>query len=165
MRFVAVAVCAAVAAVLVSAAATAVSRHDARALPGLPGYTAGFEGWLRLNKRPIPPRSSDPHFGTKNVYINRTRAQLAPRGRQRYPYPYGSVVVKSAKRPGQTYVSLVAVMRKTRGANRAHNDWVMVEFARSSPRASFRRLAAGSICTSCHMQARRRDYVFTPLQR
>lgn len=165
MRFVAVAVVAAVAAVLVSAASTASGRTEVRALPGLPAYTAGFEQWLRLNRRPIPPRSSDPHYGTKNVYVNRTRAQLAPRGRQRYPYPYGTIVVKSARRPGQSFVSLVAVMRKMRGANRAHNDWVMVEYTRSRAGARFSRLAQGGICTSCHMQARRRDYVFTPLHR
>ena len=165
MRFAVVAVTAAVAAVLVSAAATAPERSAARALPGLPAYTAGFNGWLRLNRRAIPPRSSDPHFGTKNVYVNRARAQLAPRGRQRYPYPYGAIVVKSAKRPGQPFVSLVAVMRKVRGANRAHNDWVMVEFTRSSAGTRFRKLAEGGVCTRCHVQARRRDYVFTPLQR
>lgn len=134
-------------------------------LPGLPAYTAGFDSWTRLNRRPIPPRRSDPHFGTKNVYVNQARRRIAPGGRQRYPYPYGSIVVKSAKRPGQSFVSLVAVMRKVRGANRAHNDWVMVEYTRSSARSRFRRLASGSICTSCHVQAKRRDYVFTPLQK
>jgi hypothetical protein len=97
--------------------------------------------------------------------VNQPRRRVAPAGRQRYPYPYGSIVVKSAKRPGQSFVSLVAVMRKIRGANRAHNDWVMVEYTRSSARGRFGKLASGSVCTGCHVQAKRRDYVFTPLAR
>jgi hypothetical protein len=165
MRFAVVAVVAALAAVLVSAAATAPSRTPARPLPGLPGYTAGFESWLRLNRRPIPARQTDAHLGTKNVYVNRTRARLAPGGRQRFPYPYGTAVVKSIRRPGQRFVGVVAVMRKLRGKNPAHNDWVMVEYLRSTPRARFSPVASGAVCTSCHMQARARDYVFTRLQK
>lgn len=165
MRYALIGFVAALAAVLVSAAATAPDMVDAKPLPGLPAYTAGFESWLRLNRRPIPPRSSDPHFGTKNVYVNQARRRIAPGGRQRYPYPYGTVIVKSATRQNQPFHSLVAVMRKIRGANRAHNDWVMVEYTRSSARARYGKVASGSICTGCHVQAKRRDYVFTPLRR
>ena len=163
MRFFIVGAIAAAAAVVVSVAAPAPERVEARALTGLPAYTAGFESWLRLNRRPIPPRASDPHFGSKNVYVSLSRRQLTRGGRQRYPYPYGSIVVKSAKRPGQSFVSLVAVMRKIRGTNRAHNDWAMIEYTRGSARGRFERIASGATCTSCHVQARRRDYVFTPL--
>ncbi len=164
MRFVVVALVAPLAAVLISAAATAPGRIDAKPLPGLPAYTAGFESWLRLNRLPIPPRASDPHFGTKNVYVNQPRSRIAPGGRQRYPYPYGTVIVKSATRRNQGFHTLVAAMRKVRGANRAHNDWVMVEYTRTSRRARYERVASGSICTGCHVQAKRRDYVFTRLQ-
>ena len=165
MRFVLVAVIAALAAVLVSAASTAPSGPDARPLPGLPAYTAGFNQWLKLNRLPIPARPTDAHLGTKNVFVNRTRKRLAPGGRQRFPYPYGSILVKSIRRPGQRFVGVVAVMRKLRGRNPAHNDWVMVEYLRSGPTARFEEVAAGEVCTRCHMQARRRDYVFTRLPR
>jgi hypothetical protein len=165
MRFAVVGIAAVAAAILVSAAATAPSREQARPLPGLPAYTAGFERWLKLNRRPIPARPSDAHSGTKNVFVNRTRRRLAPGGRQRFPYPYGSVIVKSIRRPGAGFVGVVAVMRKLRGRNPQHNDWVMVEYLRSSPRARFEEVASGAVCTNCHMQVRRRDYVFTPLQR
>ena len=165
MRFVVVAVIAATAAVLVSAASTAPSGTEARPLPGLPAYTAGFNQWLRLNRLPIPARPTDAHLGTKNVFVNRTRKRLAPGGRQRFPYPYGSILVKSIRRPGQRFVGVVAVMRKLRGRNPAHNDWVMVEYLRSGPTARFEEVAAGEVCTRCHMQVRRRDYVFTRLPR
>jgi cytochrome P460 len=165
MRFAIVVIAAALAAVLVSAAATAPSRSEVRPLPGLPAYTAGFERWLKLNRTPIPARPNDAHLGTKNVFVNRTRARLAPGGRQRFPYPYGSIIVKSIRRPGQRFVGVVAVMRKVRGKNPAHNDWVMIEYLRSSPGARFGELASGAVCTGCHVQVRRRDYVFTRLQR
>lgn len=155
MRFAVVGMVAVLAAALVSAAATAPSRTEARPLPGLPAYTAGFDRWLKLNRRPIPPRRNDAHLGTKNVYVNQPRVRI--------PYPYGTVVVKSIKRPGESYASVVAVMRKVRNANRRHNDWVMIEYGRSSPRGRFSAFASGSLCTSCHVQAKRRDYVFTRL--
>lgn len=128
-------------------------RAGARPLPGLPPYTVGFERWLKLNKRPIRPRRNDAHLGTKNVYVNRTRAQTR--------YSYGTVVVKAITRPGQSFVSVVAVMRKVRGANRRHNDWVMIEYGRQSRAGRFSSFASGAICTGCHMQVRSRDYVFT----
>ena len=165
MRFAVVGIVALFAAVLISAGATAPSRTEVRPLPGLPAYTAGFDRWLKLNRAPIPPRPNDAHLGTKNVFVNRTRARLAPGGRQRFPYPNGSIIVKSIRRPGQRFVGVVAVMRKLRGKNPAHNDWLMIEYLRASQSARFRELASGALCTGCHVQARRRDYVFTRLQR
>jgi Cytochrome P460 len=161
MRFAAVAV----AAILAGVGTALASTSKTRPLPGLPAYTAGFESWPRLNRRPIPPRQSDPHHGTKNVYVNQPLRRIAPDGRQRYPYPYGTVVVKTAARGSSRAYSLVAVMRKVRRANPRHNDWVMVEYTRTTPNSRFRQLAAGSICTGCHVQAKRRDYVFTRLRR
>jgi hypothetical protein len=154
--FAVIAVAAGLAAVVaaLSAAATAgPERVAARPLPGLPAYTAGFERWQKLNRRPIRPRRNDAHLGTKNVYASRA----AVRNR----YPYGTVVVKTITRPGQSYVSVIAVMRKVRGANRRHNDWVMVEYGRQSRAGRFAAFASGAICTGCHVQVRGRDYVFT----
>ena len=131
----------------------AASDATARPLPGLPAYTAGYRSWWRLNARPIGPRNSDPHLGTKNVY-----ASKLPRTGTRFPP--GAVIVKEASRPGKRFVGLIAVMRKIRGSNPQHNDWRMIEWTRASPRARFSKLAEGQICTSCHMTARRKDYVF-----
>jgi hypothetical protein len=138
---------------LAAAATSGPDRAAARPLPGLPAYTAGFERWLKLNKRPIGPRRNDAHLGTKNVYVNGSRVRV--------PYPYGTVVVKAITRPGGRFVSVVAVMRKVRGANRRHNDWVMIEYGRQSRGGRFSAFASGAICTGCHVQVRGRDYVFT----
>lgn len=129
------------------------ARAKPRPLPGLPQYTAGYRSWWKLNARPIRPRASDPHLGTKNVYASR----LPPRGTR---FPAGTVIVKEATRPGSRFLGLIAVMRKLEGSNPRHNDWQMIEWTRSSPRARFSRLAEGQICTSCHVAARRKDYVF-----
>jgi hypothetical protein len=117
-------------------------------LPGLPSYTAGYATWTKLNSRPIPPRANDPHRSTKNVYVSR----LPRNGR----YPVGTVVVKEGRNGG--FVSLIAVMRKTKA--RAHNGWTMIEWTRPTRTARFSELARGQVCTSCHFQARRTDYVF-----
>jgi hypothetical protein len=121
-------------------------------LPGLPAYTAGYTSWFKLNRRPIPPRASgDAHFGTKNVYASRRiRA-----GR----YPVGTVIVKEVRRGGS--VAVVAVMRKRKSFSPRNNDWQMIEYVRSSPRARFGVLAQGRICYACHSGARRNDFVFT----
>jgi hypothetical protein len=118
-------------------------------LPGLPSYTTGYAKWTKLNSKPIPPRANDPHRSTKNVYVSR----LPRNGR----YPVGTVVVKEGRNGG--FVSLIAVMRKTKA--RAHNGWAMIEWTRPTRTARFSELARGQICTSCHFQARRTDYVFT----
>ena len=57
-------------------------------------------------------------------------------------------------------VTLIAVMRKLR-ATGPHNGWQMIEWTRSSGSARFSELARGQVCTSCHFQARKTDYVFT----
>jgi hypothetical protein len=126
--------------------------REARPLPGLPAWTAGYRSWTRINRRPIPPRAGgDAHRGTKNVYASR-RIQ---RGR----YPYGTVIVKEVRRGG--FVAVVAAMRKRRGFSARHNDWQMVEWVRSTPSGRFGVLAQGQICYGCHVGARANDYVFT----
>src|SRR5919108_3135228 len=75
-----------------------------KAPPGVPRYVAGYRSWFKLNDAPIPPRDSDPHFGTKDVYASKER-----RGGQ---FPFGTVVVQEATRPGAGLIGLIAIMRK-----------------------------------------------------
>jgi hypothetical protein len=140
------------AATLVVGATVAQGGSEARPLPGLPAYTAGYRSWVKLNRRPIPPRpSGDAHPGTKDVYASRRI-----RGNR---YPAGTVIVKEIRRGG--VVTVVAVMRKIRGFSPRNNDWEMIEYSRSSARARFGVLAQGRICYACHDAARRNDFVFT----
>jgi hypothetical protein len=141
------------AAALVVGATVAQGRATkARPLPGLPAYTAGYSGWFKINRRPIPQRpSGDAHPGTKNVYASRRI-----RGKR---YPVGTVIVKEVRRGGA--VTVVAVMRKIRAFSPRNNDWQMIEYVRSSPRTRFRVLAQGHICYACHSGARANDFVFT----
>jgi hypothetical protein len=121
-------------------------------LPGLPRYTAGYTGWTKLNSKPIPPRPVDAHRSVKNVYASKVRRA----GR----YPVGTVIVKEGRQRAGAPVTLIAVMRKLR-ATGPHNGWQMIEWTRPSGNARFTELARGSVCTSCHFQARKTDYVFT----
>jgi Cytochrome P460 len=135
---------------------TAVSLAQARSskpLPGLPAYTDGYRTWTKINRKPIPPRASDPHHSVKNVY-----ASKAKRGGR---YPYGTVIVKEGREPGKKWVRLMAVMRKVRGASPRNNDWQMREWTRSSPSGRFSEIASGQVCYSCHVGAKKNDYVFT----
>lgn len=144
---------AAVSAAAVVGATLAQARTDARPrpLPGLPAWTAGYTGWSRINRAPIPPRASDAHRGTKQVYASRR----ARNGR----YPVGTVIVKDVRRPGTRSVGVVAAMRKLPN-RRAHNGWEMVEWERRSARGRFGILAQGGVCFGCHVAAKP-DYVFT----
>lgn len=135
------------------------------ALPGLPEDTAGYDQWLKLNAQPIPPVPGfDPHRGTKNVYVNKTRAEIAPNGQQQFPYPDGSIVVKEATRPDQDFIGLVAVMWKEAGSNPAFGDWRFEEFLRGAPDAEFRLAFEGGVCTGCHSGAAATDFVFVTLE-
>ena len=126
----------------------------AKAPPGVPGFVAGYRSWIKLNPQPIPPRDSDPHNGTKNVFASR---RVGGSGR----FPNGTVVVKEATRPGADFIGLIAIMRKQRGADPAHNDWVFVEYTREAANARFGLQAEGAVCYGCHVGAADRDYVFT----
>lgn len=135
------------------------------ALPGLPDDIAGYEGWLKLNAQPIPPVPGfDPHRGTKNVYVNKTREEIAPNGQQQFPYPDGSIVVKDAVRPDKDFIGLVAIMWKEAGSNPAVGDWRFEEYTRNAPDAAFRLLAEGAACSGCHAGAAATDFVFVPLE-
>jgi hypothetical protein len=125
----------------------------AEALPGLPRWTAGYRGWTQVNTEPIPPRDADPHLGTKNVFASRPA--------QGGVYPDGTIIVKEAFRPGKDFIGLIATMRKTKGANPEHNDWVFVEWARDAANEPFTELASGGVCEGCHSGVAGQDYVFT----
>jgi len=125
-----------------------------QAPPGVPRFVAGYRGWFKLNDAPIPPRDSDPHDGTKNVFASKRRGADAQ-------FPNGTIVVKEAMRPGADFIGLIAIMRKQMGADPANNDWVFVEYTREAANARFAEIASGSVCSSCHMSARDLDYVFT----
>ena len=125
-----------------------------QAPPGVPRYVAGYRRWVKLNDAPIPPRDADPHNGTKDVYASRER-------RRDGSFPYGSIVVKEATRPGADFIGLIAIMRKERGANPEHNDWVFVEYTREAAGARYRLQARDAVCWSCHVGALEDDYVFT----
>lgn len=125
-----------------------------KAPPGAPKFIAGYTDWPKLNDEPIGPRDSDPHLGTKNVYAS--EAQQA-NGR----FPNGTIIVKEAIRPGKDFIGLLATMRKQKGADPEHNDWVFVEYTREAADATFGEQAAGAVCWSCHVGARDLDYVFT----
>ena len=134
------------------------------ALPGLPDDVAGYTQWLQLNADPIPPvPGGDPHNGTKNVYVNKTREDIAPNGEQQFPYPDGSIVVKEANRPGKDYVGLIAIMRKKAGIDPDHNDWEFIEYVRNAPDAEFSVIAKDGVCWGCHARVEDIDYVFTEL--
>lgn len=138
--------------------------ETATPLPGLPEDVAGYTQWLKLNVDSIPPvAGGDPHNGTKNVYVNQTRANIAPNGEQQFPYPDGSVVVKEASRPGKDYVGLIAIMRKKADVNPDHNDWEFIEYVRNAPDAEFSVIARDGVCWGCHTQVQDIDYVFTEL--
>lgn len=111
----------------------------------LPAYTDGYAGWKRLNAKPFSTPGA--HSGVKNVYASKPRVGKL--------YPNGTVIVKSIADPGAKGLPRhVAVMRKVRGTW----QWVEYEVIGSS---SYGVLAKGSLCVSCHMQARANDWVFT----
>jgi hypothetical protein len=128
---------------------------EPRAPPGVPGFVAGYRSWTRLNDEPIPPRDADPHSGTKDVYVSKER-------RANGRFPQGTIVVKEAARPGKDFIGLIAIMRKERGADPAHGDWVFVEYAREARGRPFSLLARDAVCWTCHVGAVDSDWVFTP---
>jgi hypothetical protein len=140
------------------------SEEPVVALPGLPDDVAGYTQWLKLNAEPIPPApGGDPHNGTKNVYVNKTREDIAPNGEQQFPYPDGSIVVKEAYRPNKDYVGLIAIMRKKAGVDPEHNDWEFIEYTRNAPDDEFNVIAKDGGCWVCHARVEDIDYVFTEL--
>lgn len=132
---------------------------SAAALPGLPRDITGFERWTKLNFKPLPNRGGSAHPGVKQVYVNKKRSVIAPRGKQKFPYPNGTIIVKTAS-TGDV-ITLVAIARKKKGFDKAHADWQFVEYTRSGESESFDEIARGQVCYSCHVGAKKTDWVFT----
>ena len=131
--------------VLATAGALSVVASATTNANGLPAYTNGYAAWTKLNRKPFTTPGA--HNGVKNVYASKRRGA---NGR----FPNGTVIVKSIAAPGaRGLAAQVAVMRKVRGT------WQWVEYTRSGGRYGV--LARGSLCSSCHMQARANDWVFT----
>jgi cytochrome P460 len=148
--------------VLVVAAVVAQSAAADRpaALPGIPKDVAGFEHWTKMTFKPLPARGGEAHHGLKNVYVNRKRSRLVGGGKQRVPYPTGTIVVKTASTDG--VVTLVAIARKQRAGN---GGWKWAEYTRSSPNDRLSFLAGGSVYTGCHVGAKPTDWIFTRVRR
>lgn len=131
------------------------ARQAATPLPGLPSYVAGYRSWRRLNRRPITP-SSSPHPGIHNVYVSKS-----PSTKGGIKYPYGSIVVKEGHAPGKALIDLIAIMRKTKGADPKHGDWKWAEYTRSSATEKFSVIGSGPTCWGCHGLVAKRDWVYT----
>jgi capsular polysaccharide biosynthesis protein len=131
--------------VLVAIAGLAVTATATTTRNGLPAYTDGYASWHKLNKRPLTAPGA--HNGVKHVYASRRRAASRR-------FPNGTVIVKSIAEPGaKGFARQVAVMRKAQGR------WRWVEYELDGGR--YRAFASGALCSSCHMQARANDWVFT----
>ena len=118
---------------------------------GIPAYVDGYAKWPRLNRVPIRGGSSA-HPATKNIYASKRKTGVR--------YPVGTIVVKVGMPPGQKWLSLVATMRRIKGA--ANGGWRWEEFTRSSSTARFTKVGfPESGCAACHSQAKSSDYVFT----
>ena len=130
---------------LAAVAALSVAATGTTTKNGLPAYTDGYAKWPKLNRKPVTTPGA--HNGVKNVFASK------PRGANRR-FPNGTVIVKSIAAPGaRGLAKQVAVMRKVSGR------WQWVEYELSGARYGV--LARGSLCSSCHMQARANDWVFT----
>ena len=130
---------------------------------------AGFTRWQRLARPPAAGLRSlgSAHPGSKVIRVNRTRAQLTRAGRQRFPYPRGTTIVKTA-RVGRV-VTLIAIMRRTGPPGAAHGGWSWVEYKRSSASQPFTKLQASQgLCSGCHQLAtqsgQRTDWAFYSLR-
>ena len=144
----------------------------AQDLPGIPApdqaLIVASEGWQRLARRPVASLRplGGAHPGAKSIRVSADRAALTDRrGRQRFPYPMGTVIVKTASIGGSP--SLVAIMRKVaRGS--AARSWRYVEYARGRGGSGFTKVGGGqSLCTGCHVSAtsvQRSDWVFSRLR-
>lgn len=112
---------------------------------GLPRYIKGYTTWKKLNAKPITAPGA--HNGVKNVFASR------PRGKDKR-FPDGTIVVKSIAEPGaKGKPKQVAIARKVGGR------WQWIEYELSG--SAYGVLAKGALCSSCHMQAKANDWIFT----
>ncbi len=148
--------------------ATALTAADLMGIPAPDrALTLASGRWLALTRPPVSSLRSlgGAHPGAKSIRVNRTRAQLTGRnGRQRFPYPRKTVVVKTATNDGT--VTLVAIMRRVTAGDDP-SAWRYVEYTRGSGGGAFTKVGGGqSLCSSCHIGAaetQKSDYVFSRL--
>ncbi|MGL6278326.1 MAG: cytochrome P460 family protein [Gaiella sp.] len=126
------------------AGAGAVVAAAESAADGLPAYVNGYAKWTKLNAKPITKPGA--HSGIKSVYASKPRMGAR--------FPNGTVVVKSIAEPGaKGKPKQVAIARKVSGR------WRWIEFELAGSRYGV--LAQGALCSSCHMQAKATDWIFT----
>jgi hypothetical protein len=117
------------------------------ALTGLPKDVTGFATWKKVVTTGLP--LDGPHAGKdKLVYANPIAAK-AWAGKA--ALPVGSLVVKtagSASAPGY-----VAVMTKTA------QGWKYEEYAAKS--GTYSLIGSGTLCSSCHVNAKDKDFLFS----
>jgi len=115
------------------------------------------EQCILMNAEPIPPHSSDPHEGVKNVYAcNITEQALIDLTADPNPvtYPEGTLIIKESRREHQDFAWLLATARKINGA------WQWKEYKRNFEDEKFLSiLASEDVCTSCHKDARK-DFIW-----
>lgn len=129
---------------------------------------AGYLGWTELTVPPIDALTSlgSAHGGTKRIWASPQRNALVDgTGRQRFPYPNGTVIVKQGSRDGAPV--LIALMEKT-GAAGATGGWRYVEYTRSTPDSPYAKVGLPEAgCAGCHANASTRqqtDWVFWSLR-
>lgn len=134
--------------VLAMLAAGAVVAAAQTSTNGLPKYTKNYKKWPRLTKKLIKG-GSPAHQGNKHVYTSKKQNLKTKK------FPNGTVIVKSIAEPGKKGLpALVAVMRKVKG------KWQWGEYTLSGKRYS-RLQIPNSVCTGCHVGAKKKDWVFT----
>lgn len=148
--------------------ATGLGASDLRGIPAPDRALAlASERWLRLTRPPVPSLRGlgGAHPGEKSIRVSRGRAELTRRdGRQRFPYPRRTVVVKTGTVDGT--LTLVAIMRRV-ATGPAPSAWRYVEYTRDRAGQAFARVGGGqSLCSDCHAGAsdvQGSDSVFTRL--
>ncbi len=142
-----------------TAPGTTTRQAAAPALPGLPADIRGFQSWTRMNFTPLPDRGGSAHQGVKRVYVNQERSTLVRGGQQQFPFPAGTIVVKTASDGG--VITLVAIGRKPQAGK---GGWEWIEYTRGGSRDPFAFLAAGDVCSNCHVGAESTDWIFTRIR-
>ena len=129
----------------------------------------GYRGWTVMRGRPsgdLAALGAAHRGGVKRIVVSRPAARLAPGGRQRFPYPVGTTVVKTAGPAGRP--TLVALMTKVARDGARDGGWDYAEYLRDAPSAALVRVGGGEgVCTGCHMAAARQqgtDWVFSTLR-
>ena len=139
-----------------------VSAADARRI-------RGYLDWTVLRGRPtgdLAALGSAHRGGVKRIVVDQPAARIAPGGRQRFPYPVGTTIVKTA---GPAAVpELIAIMVKVARDGATDGGWDYLEYLRNSPSAPLALLGGGEgVCTGCHFsaeQAQGTDWVFSTLR-